>query len=155
MPGPNRHRLRGMQLVELVVIATAAALQSPYGHAQTTGKASPAQTLPSARDVSLGLDGRRTDVQRDAYWATVKGKEVRWVLQVDEVTTGWFSGFKVRGMVSPTLLVSCEMEDKPATKAIVAGINKGDRVICVGKLGQTFVALFGMATVIVDGAIDR
>lgn len=111
--------------------------------------------LPSSREVSSGLSASRTDVQREAFWETMKGKEVRWAIEVSDVTTGWFSGFKVRGMATPTLQVSCELEDTPETRSAVRQINKGDRVICAGKLGNTFVVLFGMGTVMVEGIVQR
>ena len=138
----------------LTLLAIAAPQGIPAASAQVPSKPDVAQ-LPSARDVSMGLDTRWTDVQRNAFWQTVRGKDVRWTLQVDEVTTGWFSGFKVRGMASPTLQVSCELEDGPEAKVLVARINKGERVVCAGKLGQSYIVLFGLATVQIDGSIQK
>ena len=112
-------------------------------------------SLPTAREVSLGLSPSRTDLQRDAYWETIKGQKIRWRIEVTEVTTGWFSGFKVRGRASSTLQVSCELEETPALKATVAQINKGDLVVCEGNLGQTFLVLFGVTSVIVNGTVAQ
>jgi hypothetical protein len=124
--------------------------------AQPKTEALKAPALVSAQEVSQGLHPDRTDVQRNAFWPSVSGKDVRWSIKVDEVTTGWFSGFKVRGKVTSTMQVSCELEDAPDTKAIIAKINKGDRVFCTGKLKGTFVVLFGLTTVSIAGsAISR
>src|SRR2546423_1248714 len=65
---------------------------------------------PTISAISAGLSGNRTSVQRDAFWETVKGKEVRWLLKVIEVVPGWISGYYVRGLASPTLSVSCQLE---------------------------------------------
>ena len=145
---PSMSRLTAMSTLILVAVTTAAIGQVP----DRTGSI---LRLLTAREVSIGLSASRTDIQRDAFWETVKGKEVRWLIEVSDVTTGWFSGFKVRGMATPTLQVSCELEDTAALKATVAQINKGDRVVCAGNLGKTFVVLFGVATVLVDGIVQR
>ena len=136
------------------VVAGVLSLCVPVGvNAQVTGSVGGAS--PTARAVSSGLSGDRTDLQRDAFWDTVRRKEVRWTLEVSEVTTGWFSGLKVRGMATPTLQVSCELEDTPAMKSAVQDINKGDHVVCSGKLGRTFVVMFGMATIMIEGVVQR
>ena len=46
---------------------------------------------------------------------------------------GWFGGYKVRGMATPTLQVSCELEDKRPMRSAMSQINKVDRVICAAK----------------------
>ena len=105
---------------------------------------------PSIREVSEGLAASKTDVQRDAFWPSVKGKDVHWVLTVDEVTTGWFSGFKIRGLITPTFQVSCELEGNPEVKNLVGQINKGDKITCDGKLSDTYLLLLGLRTTAID-----
>jgi hypothetical protein len=117
-----------------------------------------AQTAgPTPADVAAGLSSNRTSVQQNAYWTTVKGKDVSWTIQVIEVVPGWLSGYYVRGSASASLAVSCEIDDGgPATKGMVAMINIGDRVACSGKLADPMMTMFGSAAVTIkNGRISR
>jgi hypothetical protein len=145
-------RLRGAPAVATLCALTLLSSAPERSHAQMQGKGPASIPTTSIAAVSAGLSGTRTSVQRDAFWETVKGKEVRWVIEVFEVVPGWFSGYYIRGSASPTLAVSCELEGTPMTKTIAEKINIGDKVVCSGKLGDPTMVLFGQAAVSVKGA---
>ena len=144
--------LRGAPAAATLCALTLLGSSPERSHAQMPGKGLTSTPTPSIAAVSAGLSGSRTSVQRDAFWETVKGKEVHWVIEVIEVVPGWFSGYYIRGSASPTLAVSCELESTPTTKTIAEKINIGDKVVCSGKLGDPTMVLFGQAAVSVKGA---
>ncbi len=116
---------------------------------------STAQAGPSVREVSRGLSASKTEIQREAFWETVKNQNVRWTVKVDDVKKKWFGGYKVQGTAANNLLVICEVDGKDtATKTKLSLLSKGDRVICRGQLGSVYVMLFGVATTVVEGGLE-
>jgi hypothetical protein len=55
-------------------------------------------------------------------------------------------------MASSNLQVSCELDEGPGVKAALTAINVGDRVVCAGKLGRTFVVVLGITTIAIEKA---
>jgi hypothetical protein len=111
--------------------------------AVTSNVSAQTSTGPRPKEVAAGLAANKTSVQQDAFWQSVKGKEVKWVIEVFEVVPGWFSGFYVRGtsVDTSTIAVSCELDGTPSMKTMAESINIGDTVFCAGKLDDPRMSL--------------
>ena len=108
---------------------------------------------PTAREVASGFAANRSTVQQNAFWASVKGKQVRWTIKITDVVPGWLSGYYVRGNALPNLGVSCELDDGPTNKALVQRLNVGDRVVCAGRLDDPTMTLFGVIAVTIKNGV--